>query len=48
MRRLQGDHADDHPANTFSHAGLPWQQPVLLQDGATHPGTFITPVLSGS
>jgi Protein of unknown function (DUF4232) len=36
------------PPNTFSHAGLAWPQAVLLQDGATHPGTFITPVVSGS
>jgi hypothetical protein len=34
--------------NTFSHTGLAWPQAVLLQDGATHPGTFITPVVSGS
>jgi hypothetical protein len=36
------------PPNTFSHADLAWPQAVLLQDGATHPGTFIAPVVSGS
>jgi len=36
------------PPNTFSHAGLAWLQAVLLQEGATHPGTFISPVVSGS
>jgi len=36
------------PPNTFGHASLTWPQAVLLQDGATHPGTFITPVVSGS
>jgi hypothetical protein len=36
------------PPNTFSHAGLAWPQAVLLQDGATHPGTYISPVVSGS
>jgi hypothetical protein len=36
------------PPNTFSHAGLAWPQAVLLQDGATHPGTYISPVASGS
>lgn len=35
------------PPNAFSHAGLAWPQAVLLQDGATHPGTYISPVVSG-
>lgn len=36
------------PPNTFSNARLAWPQAVLLQDGATHPGTYISPVVSGS
>ena len=36
------------PPNTFSHVNLTWKQAVLLQDGATHPGTYISPVVSGS
>lgn len=36
------------PPNTFSHTELTWSQKVLLQDGATHPGTYITPVTTGS
>jgi Protein of unknown function (DUF4232) len=35
------------PPNTRSHAELTWNQSVLLQDAATHPGTFISPVMSG-
>jgi Protein of unknown function (DUF4232) len=36
------------PPNTTSQANLTWSQPVLLQDAATHPGTWITPVTAGS
>jgi hypothetical protein len=36
------------PPNDFSHAQLSWTQGVLLQDAATHPGTYITPVASGA
>jgi hypothetical protein len=33
--------------NTFTQASVSWNQDVVLQDEATHPGTFITPVASG-
>jgi hypothetical protein len=36
------------PPNDYTQAELTWNQSVVLQDGATHPGTYITPVLSGS
>jgi len=36
------------PPNTYTQAEVTWSQSVVLQDGATHPGTFITPVVSGS
>lgn len=36
------------PPNTTTHLNLAWTQPVLLQDAATHPGTWITPVTAGS
>jgi hypothetical protein len=36
------------PPNDYRHAGLGWHRSVLLQDGATHPGTFISPVLPGA
>lgn len=36
------------PPNTFNQAQLPWSQSVLLQDGATHPGTWIGPVTAGA
>jgi Protein of unknown function (DUF4232) len=36
------------PPNAYTQAEVSWNQLVLLQDGATHPGTFITPVVSGS
>lgn len=36
------------PPNDYTQAELAWKQPVLLQDGATHPGTFISPVMPGS
>jgi hypothetical protein len=35
------------PPNTFTQAQVTWRQNVLLQDGATHPGTFIGPVTAG-
>src|SRR6185437_4798681 len=36
------------PPNDYTQAELTWNQSVLLQDGATRPGTYITPVVSGS
>ena len=36
------------PPNDYSSANLTWHQDVVLQDAATHPGTFIMPVASGS
>jgi hypothetical protein len=36
------------PPNAYTQAELTWNQSVLLQDGATHPGTYITPVVAGS
>jgi hypothetical protein len=36
------------PPNDYRHADLSWHRSVLLQDGATHPGTFISPVLPGA
>jgi Protein of unknown function (DUF4232) len=36
------------PPNAYTHSEVTWSQPVLLQDGATHTGTYITPVVSGS
>ena len=36
------------PPNAYSQLEAAWSQVVVLQDGATHPGTFITPVVSGS
>lgn len=35
------------PPNAFTQAEVTWSQTVLLQDGATHPGTYITPVVAG-
>jgi hypothetical protein len=35
------------PPNDFTQAELTWKQPVVLQDEATHPGTYITPVVPG-
>jgi hypothetical protein len=35
------------PPNTFTQAQLTWHQGVLLQDGATHPVTYIGPVTAG-
>jgi Domain of unknown function (DUF4232) len=36
------------PPNDFTQAEVTWSQAVVLQDGATHPGTYITPVVPGS
>ena len=36
------------PPNDDKHAELTWHQSVLLQDGATHPGTYISPVMPGA
>jgi hypothetical protein len=35
------------PPNDHTHTELTWHQSVLLQDGATHPGTYISPVTPG-
>jgi hypothetical protein len=35
------------PPDDFTQAELTWNQSVVLQDGATHPGTFILPVVAG-
>ncbi len=36
------------PPNDYTQAEVTWNQSVLLQDGATHPGTYISPIVSGS
>jgi len=36
------------PPNDYTQAELTWNQSVVLQDAATHPGTYITPVVAGS
>ncbi|MBR7829041.1 DUF4232 domain-containing protein [Actinospica sp. MGRD01-02] len=36
------------PPNTYSSAQLPWSAGILLQDAATHPGTYLTPIAAGS
>jgi hypothetical protein len=36
------------PPNDYTQAEVTWNQSVLLQDGATRPGTYITPVTAGS
>ena len=36
------------PPNDYTQADMTWNQDVVLQDAATHPGTFIMPVVSGS
>ena len=35
------------PPNDYTQAEVTWNQSVLLQDGATRPGTYITPVTAG-
>ena len=34
------------PPNDYTQAEVTWNQSVLLQDGATRPGTYITPVVA--
>jgi hypothetical protein len=36
------------PPNDYKHTELTWRHSVLLQDGATHPGTYISPVMPGA
>jgi hypothetical protein len=36
------------PPNDYTQAELTWHQDVVLQDAATHPGTYLMPVVSGS
>ena len=36
------------PPNDYTQAALTWHQDVVLQDAATHPGTYLMPVVSGS
>lgn len=36
------------PPNDYTQAEVTWNQSVVLQDGATHPGTYITPVVADS
>jgi len=36
------------PPDDYTQAELTWQQDVVLQDAATHPGTYLMPVVSGS
>jgi hypothetical protein len=36
------------PPNDYTQAEMTWHQDVVLQDSATHPGTYIMPVVSGS
>jgi hypothetical protein len=36
------------PPNAYTQAEVTWNQSVLLQDGATHPGTYISPVTAGA
>jgi hypothetical protein len=43
--RTPGDNDPDHSA---ALGDLAWAQDVVLQDGATHPGTYVMPVASGS
>lgn len=35
------------PPGAFAQAELTWHQTVVLQNGATHPGTYISPVAPG-
>ncbi len=35
-------------ANDDTQAGLAWGPFVQLQDGARHPGTYISPIMPGS
>lgn len=36
------------PPNAYTHTQVTWNQSVLLQDEATRPGTYITPVAVGA
>jgi hypothetical protein len=36
------------PPNGYTQAEVTWNQSVVLQDAATHPGTYITPVVADS
>ncbi|HEY3867759.1 MAG TPA: DUF4232 domain-containing protein [Actinocrinis sp.] len=36
------------PPNTYTQAQVTWSRNVELQDGATHPGTYIGPIVSGA
>ena len=35
------------PPNAFTQAQVTWHQSVLLQDSATRPGTYTSPVTAG-
>jgi hypothetical protein len=36
------------PPNTYTSANVTFSASIVLQDGATHPGTYISPIVSGS
>jgi len=36
------------PPNDYTQGEMTWHRDVVLQDAATHPGTYIMPVVSGS
>jgi hypothetical protein len=36
------------PPDDYAQASVTWNQGILLQDAATHPGTWIQPVRSGA
>jgi hypothetical protein len=36
------------PPNDYTQAEVTWNMSVLLQDAATHPGTYISPVIPGA
>ena len=36
------------PPNDYTQGEVTWNQSVVLQDAATHPGTYITPVVADS
>jgi hypothetical protein len=36
------------PPGDYTHAQMAWDQGILLQDAATHPGTYISPVEPGA
>ena len=39
---------DENQSDSDIQGSLAWAQDVVLQDGATHPGTYVMPVASGS